>query len=334
MVSIYQGHYDRAVHCFRRVIKSASEGYFNASEAFYSLIQLELDQNNIEEANEHLFEFERFTKKNEKAEEKTKILWHQLALCLFYKHYNNKNDLLKAKDIYRRIIVDKVVEFEIIQESIINLCDILIDESLNSENHDNMMEIKSLSSRLLYTAKQQGSIKLLIESYLLQAKIALIEFDIKKAKLLLNQSQILAEESGMNQLAIKISNEYDDLLNKIDQWNELIEKNSSLSERLQLAEIGNLSKNIVRKNILKFIDDSSETPIAFLIISESGITKYSKFFITNIKIQEQLLGGFLTAINSFAKEIFSSGGIERIKIKKYTLLIIFRNGLMFCYIIE
>jgi hypothetical protein len=48
-----------------------------------------------------------------------------------------------------------------------------------------------------------------------------------------------------------------------------------------------------------------------------------------------LISGFLTAINSFIKEAFATtGAIERIKQKNYTLLFQLMEPLTFCYVIK
>ncbi len=48
-----------------------------------------------------------------------------------------------------------------------------------------------------------------------------------------------------------------------------------------------------------------------------------------------MIGGFLSAINSFSKEVFNvSGSLERIKHHEYTILVKNVDKFLFCYIYE
>ncbi len=78
-----------------------------------------------------------------------------------------------------------------------------------------------------------------------------------------------------------------------------------------------------------------EKPETFLIMEESGQIIFSHNFNPERRLNEQLIGGFLAAINSFGKETFSaSGSIERIKHQEHTLLLNAEENLYFCYIFQ
>ena len=73
-------------------------------------------------------------------------------------------------------------------------------------------ELNKLTKNILDLATEQNSHWLLAQAYLLQAKLALIDFEIEKAEHLLTQSQKIANEKGLQGLAMQISREHDLLL--------------------------------------------------------------------------------------------------------------------------
>ena len=69
-----------------------------------------------------------------------------------------------------------------------------------------------------------------------------------------------------------------------------------------------------------------------MIINEAGRTIYSKQFSESKPINKQLIGAFLSAINSFSQEVFSTEGyIERIKYNEYTLIFMPKDSILLCY---
>lgn len=61
--------------------------------------------------------------------------------------------------------------------------------------------------------------------------------DAQGADQLLEQAKINAEERGLDQLQIKITQEQEKLQNELEKWSELIEKNVPLKERLEQAQV-------------------------------------------------------------------------------------------------
>ena len=137
------------------------------------------------------------------------------------------------------------------------------------------------------------------------------------------QAQQIAEETGLRRLAINISTEHDALLDQLSQWEELIDRKASMSERFDLARLEDLLVRMIRKRAEEIPVMPQEEPELVLIIgAESGISVFSKSFRIDRPLEEHLIGGFLTAINAFMRDAFAgTGAIERIKHKEYTLLL-------------
>ena len=70
-------------------------------------------------------------------------------------------------------------------------------------------------------------------------------------------------------------------------------------------------------------------------MGRSGRSIFSKHFADDSLISEQLIGGFLTAINAFTEQAFSQEGtIEGIKHKEHTILLVPVESFLCCYIFK
>ena len=118
----------------------------------------------------------------------------------------------EAEEILKQILEDEDLNFEFILKALTNLCELLLTELRMTNDLGVLEEINPLITRLLNIAEKSGSYSILCETHLLQAKLSLLTFDIKKAQRFLIQAQQIAEKFGLKLLAIKISNEHDDLL--------------------------------------------------------------------------------------------------------------------------
>ena len=122
---------------------------------------------------------------------------------------------------------------------------------------------------------------------------------------IIKQAQFLAEKHGLNKLAMKISNEHDDLLKQQILWDNLKETKSSFAERMNLVKLSEQMDNMLHKHAIETPNLISEEPILLLINAHGGITAFSKIFTETLDIESDLIGGYLTAINQFGEEIFS-----------------------------
>ncbi|MGC9779810.1 MAG: hypothetical protein HZR80_11255 [Candidatus Heimdallarchaeota archaeon] len=95
-----------------------------------------------------------------------------------------------------------------------------------TNNIELLAEVKSLTNKLLEIAKKQKLQSLLAEVFWLQSQIALIEFEIKEARQLLNQAEIIAIELGYERLGYRISKQHDVLFDQIDEWELLVRQNA------------------------------------------------------------------------------------------------------------
>ena len=183
-------------------------------------------------------------------------------------------------------------------------------------------------------AKKQQSYTLIAESCWLKAQLALVRLDLEEARNLLTQAQMTAEEKGLEKLARKISSEHDQLLEQLDQWEELIAKDASITERVKVANLEELVGWMARKREIK-IEEKEDEPIMVLIVAESGLPIYSKHFDPARELKDMLISGFLSSINSFVQKAFDTPGrIKRIMHDEYTLSFDLVDHILFCYVYE
>jgi hypothetical protein len=174
---------------------------------------------------------------------------------------------------------------------------------------------------------------ILAETYLLQAKLSLLTFNIKEAKRFLIQAQQISERYGLKLLAIKISNEHDELLKQLAIWENLEKSKASLNERLKLARINEQMDNMLRKRVIEPDEVQEEKSVVILIISKGGVPIFSHSFEEGWSFQDHLFGGFLSAVNSFSDEMFSQG-LDRAIFGEYTIIINVLTPFFICYLFK
>jgi hypothetical protein len=173
----------------------------------------------------------------------------------------------------------------------------------------------------------------LCETYILQAKLALITLEMKESRKYLTQAQQIAKKYGMDQLAIKISNEHDKLLKQLNIWENLQQSNIPISERIKFTRLEDQIKIMLRKHVDESIVVSEENPVLILITSAGGTPIVTKSFIDDFSFKDHLWGGFLTAFNSFSDEMLSEG-LDRAKFGEYTLLMKTISPFLVCYLFK
>jgi hypothetical protein len=171
------------------------------------------------------------------------------------------------------------------------------------------------------------------ETYLLQARLALITLDLKEARQFLTQGQRIAERYGLKLLAIKISSEHDELLKQLEIWENFEKTEVSLNERMKLAGINEQMDNMLRKRVTGPNEIQDEDSVVILIISKSGKPIFSQSFVEGWSFQDHLFGGFLSAINSFSDEMLSHG-LDRAIFGEYTIIMNAISPFIICYLFK
>ena len=258
-----------------------------------------------------------------------------LAEAFILKLENRSRSRVKAEDLLLEIISSDMIDFEIYLDAMLNLCELLVIELKITSSQEVLTELKDLLSKINKIAHYQQSYWLLAEVYWIQSHLDLLEWDIDSAQRSLTQAQIIAEEKGFDNLAMRISQDYDNIFSQIEIWEQLREKDAPLVERLEATKIDDLIKNL-KKQVIDVEELPTEQPVMLLILKQTGQPIYHKTFLSQIEsANESLLSAFISSINIFFSEVFkTSGAIERIKHKDLTILFKSVNTLMFCYVFK
>lgn len=256
---------------------------------------------------------------------------YRIADALILRTSTRWKNRAKAEELLEHIINEEILDSELTTLSLINLSNIFLDEYQTSGNKEVLDEVHTHLNRLLDIAKHQNSFWLLAETYVLLSKLALLEGDAENARSMLTQAQITADEKGLRRLAVKISDEHDALLDKLNKWEKLSIKDAPLPERAKLAGIDEQVNRMFHRGLVEPPKLSEEEPILVMLLAAGGICVHSKSFAPVTKVSEHMIAGFLNALQKFSEEVFSQT-LDRIRLEAYTVLVRFEEPFTYCYV--
>ena len=303
MIYRMKGNYNLALENFLKCYSECKKinSLYGMASSLFNLILTFLDKNNIEQAESYLSEFESVTTLT-KSETYNNIFL--VAKALILRKSKRLHDKTQAELILMQIIEKEALPIQYLLLTLANLCDLLLYEMDIMDNLDILNEINPLISKMLKFSENQNSYLWLSETKLLQAKLCLINMDIRGAKKLMSEAQKIAEMHDLNLLAQRISHEQDSLLDQSPLWDELLERNAPISERIKLASLNGVLGRMQGKGAIDPPKITKEKPILLLIMSKDGIPHFSHTFQDDLDF-EPLFSSFLSAFNSFGTELFS-----------------------------
>jgi len=151
------------------------------------------------------------------------------------------------------------------------------------------------------------------------------------ARRYLTQAQEIADNNGYLHLAQIISIEHDNLLGKLDVWENLKKRDAPLSERMKLAALSGSIEDLIETGETKIPEVLKEQPVLLLILMEGGVLMLSYPFTEEWNSNEELFGSFLTAFMAFSNEFFTEG-LDRAKFGEYTVLMESISKFSICYL--
>ena len=323
--------WDQSIHYYKKAITFAENIDPNIIHPLSNLHELYINMGAIGTAPEVFEKIEQYRSKE--TENEWINLFYRFNKALVLKKSQRTRDIGMAQEIFSNIINEKVLSLEMTQAAFVNLCEMLLDEYKDTKNVEALNDLSPILTRLREIAKKRHSHKILAETYVLDAKLEMIHYNAKKTRQALTKAQQIAEQYGLNKLAIKISNEHDNLLKNIKIWDQQKIENGAFDSHLENIDIQGQISAMQKKQPTEFPETSTESPMIVMIMAESGIPIYTKIFGEDWKIEEQLFSGFLTAFNSFSSEIFSEG-LDRANFGKYTILMTDITPFRSCYVFE
>ncbi len=179
----------------------------------------------------------------------------RLAEAIVLKSQGRLVDMGTAQSIFRQIVEEKIVWFELTVEATINLCELLLFELETTGNEAALNELKNLTNKLLKMAKDQNSYWLLAETYLIQSKLQLMELNLHEARDLLTQAHLITKEKNLGRLEKIISIEHDSLIKQLSTWEKIVEEQPTMSERIKLTQLEGLINRMIHKRLYQNEDE-------------------------------------------------------------------------------
>jgi tetratricopeptide (TPR) repeat protein len=327
-----RGKFDRALECIEQAMAINRDiGRLRAQAVGYiNLIQILIDKGDHERAQQYLHDLEEL---NNQLKNKKFNFWYLYEKALLLKKSPRTRNWAKAEEIFRQILEEVDLDYELIIQTLLSLCELLLIELRITNDSEVLDELNQFITRLLDLSNKSHSFWVLGETYLLQAKLSLISLNLEGARKLLTQGQEIAEKYGLDLLAKKISNEHDELLKQLEMWEKLKKSKAPLAERLELSRLNEQMDNMLRKRVIVPDEIKEEESVVILIISRGGTPIFSQSFEEGWSFQDHLFGGFLSAINSFSGEMFSQG-LDRAIFGEYTILMNAVSPFIVCYLFK
>ncbi len=197
-------------------------------------VEISINKGDLERARQHL---QYFKKIKNQSDSTTINAMYRFTEAIMLKTSLRIMNRGKSEEILKQLLDEKIANFEYTVRILIHLCDLLISELRITSNLEVLDEIKLFISQLLEISEYSKVYSFLCEAFILQAKLALLELDMKKAQRFLTQAQQIAERFGFGLLVKKITDEHNDLLKKLDLWKKLKEVEAPMAERIELAHM-------------------------------------------------------------------------------------------------
>jgi tetratricopeptide (TPR) repeat protein len=338
-----KGALDQAIEYYEKSLKiykqnTTTLAVYNMGLNYYKLVKVFLYKNSLEEVKECLVRFYQYLEKNKISKN---FHWYRLSRALILRSSSRVRDRAEAEKILKELIkAHKITKSKVTQRVpeefnwvLIDLCDFYLEELRLTNDLTIIDDIQPIVIKLLKQSQQTKSYTLQAQTYLLHGKISLLLMNMGDARRYLTQAQRIAEEHGLQLLAQEISTEHDKLLEQLDKWEDFKKSNAPISERMALASLDESLDLMQRRRAIKAPELTNEVPVLLLILAEGGILLFSYPFSDEIRVDDELFGGFLSAITMFSDEVFSEG-LDRAMFGQYTVLMKNVADFSFCYVFK
>ncbi|MHA2282305.1 MAG: tetratricopeptide repeat protein [Promethearchaeota archaeon] len=327
-----KGESDLAIQYLKQSLELSEKvsSLYGIQVSLFYLILTNLDINSLQQAKLYLNQLEHFANKTE-SQVFNNI--YTAAKALVLKKSGRIRNRTEAEILLKQITESEYTAPPIYLLSMVNLCELFLEELLITNNPEVLDDLVPLIAKMVKFAEKQQAYLWLAETRLLQAKLALIQMKIEDAKQILTQAQRVAELHGLNLLAVKISVEHDNLLERINVWDNLKKSNAPMSDRIKLASFDEPIERMQGKRAIELPKLIPEEPVLLLIIGEGGFPLFSTQFGKQFTSKEDLISGFLTAFDNFSSELFSKG-LDRAKIGDHMILMQAAGKFSVCYLFK
>ncbi|MHA2246114.1 MAG: tetratricopeptide repeat protein [Candidatus Hodarchaeales archaeon] len=239
-----KGELNKALNCFQRslALEEVIGNNIWSSYTLFYLILIALDQQDQTRAQAYLNQLQQL---QARTPNKKIHLRSQLAEALVLKRSKRMRDKVQAQVLLNQIVNEEDIWFEWTALAIINYCDLLLFEVKSFGDPEVWTEAKTLIQQFSTKAQDQQLFPMIVEALLLRAKFATIEGELQQALKYYDQAKLTATEKNLDLLAQKIAGEKRTFEVEFEKWQELIQRNASLQERLKMAQIEDYIQSVL-----------------------------------------------------------------------------------------
>jgi len=219
------------------------------------LIQILIDKGDLVRAQQRLNNLKQL---NLQLKDKQINLMYLLDKALLLKTSPRAIKRGKAEEILKQLLENENLDYESSLTVLLNLCELLLTELRITNDLEVLDELNQFIDQLLEIVEKSNSYWILCQTCLIQAKLSLLTFNIKKSQRFLTQAQQIAERFDLIPLTVKITNEKEDLIKKLDLWIKLKEENAPMSDRMELARLDEKIVKMIQKRPVLTVQLSEE----------------------------------------------------------------------------
>lgn len=268
------------------------------SSVLSELVSLSLDNDDSKLAEEYLTRLEQI---KDKYEGKVIIQQYQISKALILKKSRRTRDRGKAEELLEQIIEEDIADHTLTTTAMIHLCDLLLFELKATRGEEVLDKVKGLTQQLVAIGQDQSSHPLVVETYLLQSKLALVDFEVNEAQRLMTEAKSLSEDKGLQRLSQIVQKEIDALQHEIKKWESSLDVKPSKKEMLDLTNLDDLLSRMVQKTVESMGVEPTIDParakyklIHKDFLTETGKTEKGKFRVGIAQIGLSNEGDILT----------------------------------------
>ncbi len=176
----------------------------------FNLINLLFEDSQFEKANIYFTQLQQIN-----SEINLKHINHRIYFleALFLKSSKNIRDLLKAEFAFEQLLKEDLA-YTLRAQVLLNLSELNVVGLENSYDENLLDKIKNNVKLLKELAIKTHSSSFIVQTLLLQAKIAIIDLDFSETQKLMSEALMIAEERGLKSLELLILKEKEELVKK------------------------------------------------------------------------------------------------------------------------
>jgi len=257
--NVYQmlGEFQTSLEYYRKGLELADQigNSLHISRILYNMILLLFEIGMISEA-------KRFSNRLERI--------HQISHSRFIDQYYYliKGMLLKrssriihkaeAQQLFQKISKGEINDIDVSLNAILNLCESLIEEFRISKDIEVLNDLKSALQEGYEISRRERTFVWLAQMYWLQSKLALIEYDLERAQIMINQAELIANERQFEKLATTIAIERDIMLTQFSTLTDISYDKPPISEMLRLTQIEDLIGKMIYRKLYRSQEEVQE----------------------------------------------------------------------------